>query len=106
MPTFIDQLGTDIKKIPPVTRFISGTALAVTLAEMGEYVNRRQLFFHKDMAFRKFQVRSSHECELGYRKLKLTTALCSFGDCIHHSFLEELDMDTGCLLGLLFSWIS
>ncbi|PPQ78294.1 hypothetical protein CVT25_011753 [Psilocybe cyanescens] len=56
MPTFVDQLGSDIMKLPPVTRFISGSALAVTLAEIGRYVDHSQMTFQRDLVFRKFQL--------------------------------------------------
>ncbi|KAH9477566.1 Derlin-3 [Psilocybe cubensis] len=94
MPTFIDQLGTDIMKIPPITRFISGSAVAVTLAEMGRYVDHRQLLFQKDMVFGKLQLWRLYTSffaggnEYGYRHIPYTFILDLM---ILHRMLSDLE---------------
>ena len=46
----------EIKKIPPVTRFICGSSLAVTGATIASIVSPYSIIFAKELVFQKFEV--------------------------------------------------
>ena len=46
----------EIKKIPPVTRFICGSSLAVTGATIASIVSPYSVIFAKELVFKKFEV--------------------------------------------------
>ncbi|KAF8871167.1 Der1-like family-domain-containing protein [Gymnopilus junonius] len=52
----MDQLIAEIKKIPPVTRFVCGSSLGVTLSVLMGAVAPYSVLFVKDYVFKKFQV--------------------------------------------------
>jgi len=52
----MDQLIAEIKKIPPVTRFVCGSSLAVTLSVLMGAVAPYSVLFVKDYVFKKYQV--------------------------------------------------
>ena len=46
----------EIKKIPPVTRFLCGSSLAVTGAAIAGIVSPYSVIFTKELVFNKFEV--------------------------------------------------
>jgi Derlin-2/3 len=52
----MDQFLTEIRKIPPVTRFICGSSLGVTGAVLVGAVAPYTMLFVKDFVFKKLQV--------------------------------------------------
>ena len=46
----------EIKKIPPVTRFLCGSSLAVTGATIANIVSTYSVLFAKELVFNKFEV--------------------------------------------------
>ena len=47
---------TEIKKIPPVTRFLCGSSLAVTGATIASIVSPYSVIFARELVFKKFEV--------------------------------------------------
>ncbi|TFK64202.1 DER1-domain-containing protein [Pluteus cervinus] len=52
----MDGLITEIQKIPPITRFLCGSSLAVTLSVLTHVVSPHAVFFTKDLVFQKLQI--------------------------------------------------
>jgi len=52
----MDQFVAEIKKIPPVTRFICGSSLGVTLSVLMGVVAPYSVLFVKEYVFKKFQI--------------------------------------------------
>ena len=52
----------EIKKIPPVTRFICGSSLAVTGATIASIVSPYSIIFAKELVFQKFEVLTPWIC--------------------------------------------
>jgi Derlin-2/3 len=48
----------EIKKIPPVTRFLCGSSLAVTGATIASIVSPYSVVFARELVFKRFEVRS------------------------------------------------
>jgi hypothetical protein len=46
----------EIKKIPPVTRFLCGSSLVVTGATIASIVSPYSVIFAKELVFKKFEV--------------------------------------------------
>ena len=81
----------EIKKIPPVTRFLCGSSLAVTGATIASIVSPYSVLFAKELVFKKFEVLSLLILEF----LKLSNSIASFryGGCIRVSFMEVSTMN-------------
>lgn len=52
----MDQIIAEIKKIPPVTRFVCGSSLVVTGATITNIVSPYSVVFVKDLVFKKFEI--------------------------------------------------
>lgn len=52
----MDQIVTEIKKIPPVTRFLTLSSIGVTLSAILKIVSPYTLIFQKSMVLKQFQV--------------------------------------------------
>jgi len=53
----MDQILAELKKIPPVTRFICGSSLAVTGVTIANIVSPYSILFVRELVFKKFEVR-------------------------------------------------
>jgi Derlin-2/3 len=51
------DLITELKKIPPVTRFICGSSLAVTGATIANIISPYSIVFAKELVLKRFEVR-------------------------------------------------
>ena len=58
----------ELKKIPPVTRFLCGSSLAVTGATIATIVSPYSIIFAKELVLKKFEVQLSL---LGFEDLVL-----------------------------------
>lgn len=63
----MDQLIAEIKKIPPVTRFIVGSSLGITIPVLMKLVSPYSIVFFKAFVVKKFQV--GYFSEFEYRCL-------------------------------------
>ena len=81
----------EIKKIPPVTRFLCGSSLAVTGATIASIVSPYSVLFAKELVFKKFEVLSLLILEFW----NFLTRLLRFryGGCIRVSFMEVSTMN-------------
>jgi len=52
----MDQIIAEIKKIPPVTRFICGSSLTITVGVILRLLNPYLVFFESRLVFRQFQI--------------------------------------------------
>lgn len=52
----MDQFLAELRKIPPVTRFVTGSSLAVTLSVIMKAVSPYTVLFVKKYVFKNFQV--------------------------------------------------
>jgi hypothetical protein len=80
------SLVEDIKKVPPVTRFLCGTTMVITLSTMLAVVERRSLVYTKGLVVGRWQVRS-----IPYRRYGDDTdanGRCRFGESLPRSFME------------------
>jgi Der1-like family len=57
VPAFhMDQIIAEVKKIPPVTRFVCGSSLAVTGVAIANILSPYSLLFTKELVFKRFEV--------------------------------------------------
>ena len=56
----MSALASEINKIPPVTRFLCGSSLGVTLSAILQFVSPYKLLYTTDLVFKKFEV-SKHK---------------------------------------------
>jgi Derlin-2/3 len=61
----------ELKKIPPVTRFLCGSSLAVTVAIIAGIVSPYSVFFALELVFNKFEV----QILLGFEDFSFLTRL-------------------------------
>jgi len=52
----MDQIIAEIKKIPPITRFICGSSLGVTLPAIAKIISPYSIVFVSDLVFKKFEI--------------------------------------------------
>jgi Derlin-2/3 len=50
------EIIAELKKIPPVTRFICGSSLVVTGASIATIISPYSVFFAKELVFKKLEV--------------------------------------------------
>ena len=79
--SFMDE----IRKIPPVTRFLSGSLLAVSLPVMMHVVSPYKVLFVKQLVTQKFEVR--HSISAVHKLSTRTGAGCYVGVACLHEFL-------------------
>ena len=53
----MDQFVAELRKIPPITRFLCGSSLAVTIPVLMNIVAPYKLLFVRELVMKKFQVR-------------------------------------------------
>lgn len=53
----MSALAYEINKIPPVTRFLCGSSLGITLSAILQFVSPYKLLYVTELAFKKFEVR-------------------------------------------------
>jgi Derlin-2/3 len=61
----MDQIIAEVKKIPPVTRFLTLSSISVTLVSILTIVSPYTLLFERNLVFKQFQVSSMSEGKLG-----------------------------------------
>jgi Derlin-2/3 len=56
----MDQFVAELRKIPPVTRFLTASSLAVTLPVLLNVVSPYKVLFVKELVFKKLEVSSAN----------------------------------------------
>lgn len=70
----------EIRKIPPVTRFLCGSSLAVSIPAMLKLVSPYHVVFVSDLVVQKLQVRPQLSKQRKYVNKSFSTALASLVD--------------------------